>query len=599
MTHENGLEESISINQVNYNKAHGIAEEVFYNFKTVASFFNFKFELERFKAKIETAYNSGLKRTQKLSVIVALLNLFIFLGSSLGVLSSTYLMHSKDKSNFSETEIKPGDIYIVLSVILMSAVAVEEEMPNFKALMESSYSAYNFFQLRSSTLSKQSKAALEPNKKPALIESKIEFKNVSFAYANNPEKKVLNKLSFTLKPNTLNAFVGTSGSGKTTIISLLQRFYKTQTGKIKIGDHDIYGLEIDFLRSLIGFVPQEPILFNKSIKENILIGREGISEAQLQKACEMAHLTNFISNLEKGLETVVGVKGSKISGGEKQRIAIARAIVANPKILIFDEATSALDNKSEKKVQLAIDSISKQMTTIIIAHRLSTIIKADKIFVMKDGRIIESGTHKRLMRNQAYYAKLIRHQLNKTEGQSKNENENASRQQEEFKETVNNEFSSPGLSLIEDSFSSASNAEKDVTDESSFSIELVNESTDELRRLIKLSEKVDVDCEQYEKNVNVGYRNQSNYQSNYSAKNQKSKKSIYEIVYENKNIFNLTIFSSVFLAVFFSLGGFLEASFSDGLVVTPTEKLIAFGWKFALIYLVFGAIFSFAYYLQK
>lgn len=170
-------------------------------------------------------------------------------------------------------------------------------------------------------------------------------------------------------------------------------------------------MDIEHFRNLIGYVPQEPVLFNTTIRENIIFGRENITEEEILEACRKAKALEFINNKEKGFDYIVGMKGSKLSGGQKQRIAIARAILKKPKFLILDEATSALDNESEKFVQAALDSVAEGITTIIIAHRLSTIINSDCIVVLKDGKIMESGTHQDLLNKKGYYSILVKHQM--------------------------------------------------------------------------------------------------------------------------------------------------------------------------------------------
>ena len=215
------------------------------------------------------------------------------------------------------------------------------------------------------------------------------------------------------------AIIGHSGSGKTTLVNLIERLYDITGGEILLDGMDLRKYDIQYLRRLIGYVEQEPMLFNRTIRENIIFGREKYLQESgedidnlIQNACEESYACEFIDNLPNGLDYVVGLKGSKLSGGQKQRIAIARAILMKPKILILDEATSALDNKSEKIVQKALDVISKKnITTIIIAHRLSTIKNADLIYVLKDGQIYEQGTHEKLLEKGGYYAEIIRPQL--------------------------------------------------------------------------------------------------------------------------------------------------------------------------------------------
>ena len=256
------------------------------------------------------------------------------------------------------------------------------------------------------------------------IKGKIEFNNVNFYYPTDIKKKlILNEMNLNFEAGKKIALIGQSGCGKTTIVSLIERLYDINDGEILLDGLDIRRYDIQYLRNLFGYVEQEPVLFNRTIRDNLVFGREkylkekGLDiELLIKNACDDAYVSEFVENLPKGLDYVVGMKGSKLSGGQKQRIAIARAILIQPKILILDEATSALDNKSEKIVQKALDNISKKnVTTIIIAHRLSTIKNADLIYALKDGKVYEQGTHEELLQKGGYYADIIRPQLIKEE----------------------------------------------------------------------------------------------------------------------------------------------------------------------------------------
>ncbi len=231
----------------------------------------------------------------------------------------------------------------------------------------------------------------------------ISYKNISFAYKT---EKVLDGVSFELPKNKKVALVGSSGSGKSTLADLLPRFYDVAEGAIEIDGRDIREYKIDDLRSLMGIVTQEAILFNDSISNNILFGQTGHTIQEIEEAAKLANAYEFIMATEHGFDTVIGERGSKLSGGQRQRLAIARALLRNPPILILDEATSALDNESEKLVQQALDHLRQGRTTLVIAHRLSTIQDADEIIVMDKGRIVERGHHQELLSKQGYYYKL-------------------------------------------------------------------------------------------------------------------------------------------------------------------------------------------------
>lgn len=251
---------------------------------------------------------------------------------------------------------------------------------------------------------------------PEVFKGKVDFKEVSFAYPLASSVQILNKLSFTISPGQVIAIVGHSGSGKSTITNLLQRFYDANEGSILFDDIDIKDLSIPWLRKKIGFVPQEPVLQSGTIEENIAYGVNDYTQEELKEVSQLANIDNFVNDtvlFPQGYDTLVGERGVKVSGGQKQRIAIARAIMKNSQILIFDEATSALDAESENEVQNAIDNIVKErkITTIIIAHRLCTIKNADIILFLNRGQIIEKGTHNDLIELNAEYKKLIQRQI--------------------------------------------------------------------------------------------------------------------------------------------------------------------------------------------
>lgn len=239
--------------------------------------------------------------------------------------------------------------------------------------------------------------------KPADLPGDIVFDNVSFAYA---KKMIIKDLSIKIEKNKTTAFVGSSGSGKSTLTYLIPRFYDVMQGKITINHYDITTLNLRHLRSNIGIVPQEPMLFSGTILNNISYGRPTASQEEIIHAAKLAYADKFIEAMPGGYETIIGERGVSLSGGQKQRIAIARAFLKNPPILILDEATSALDTESESEVQKALNCLMSNRTTIVIAHRLSTIKNADKILVFNEGQVIESGTHQELLGLGGKYASL-------------------------------------------------------------------------------------------------------------------------------------------------------------------------------------------------
>jgi len=238
------------------------------------------------------------------------------------------------------------------------------------------------------------------------VKGEVRFDNVNFQYEEE-SSQILNNINFTINPGETVAFVGMSGGGKSTIISLIPRFYDTTSGTVCIDDYDVRDVSLHSLRSQIGIVLQDNILFSDSVKENILMGMPDASDEEVIAAAKAANAHDFIMSLPDGYDTKVGERGVKLSGGQKQRVAIARVFLKNPPILILDEATSALDLESEALIQESLDVLAHERTTIIIAHRLSTITHADKIFVIDHGQLIESGTHEQLMHKEGTYFNLF------------------------------------------------------------------------------------------------------------------------------------------------------------------------------------------------
>jgi ATP-binding cassette, subfamily B, multidrug efflux pump len=236
------------------------------------------------------------------------------------------------------------------------------------------------------------------------LEGRIEFVNVGFAYGNNPP--LLRQISAMVEPGQTLALVGPSGSGKTTLINLIPRFYDVTSGTVKVDGYDVRDLALESLRSQVGMVMQETFLFNLTIRENIVYGKPGASDEEVEEAARAAAAHDFISELEHGYDTLVGERGTRLSGGQRQRIAIARAILVDPRILILDEATSSVDNRTDYQIRKALDGLMEGRTTIVIAHRLSTVQRAHQILVMERGQVTARGTHAELLHTSPLYQHL-------------------------------------------------------------------------------------------------------------------------------------------------------------------------------------------------
>jgi len=255
----------------------------------------------------------------------------------------------------------------------------------------------------------EGRAASERQAKPDFSQPLV-FDGVSFSY--DADKRILSDIRLTIRPGQTVAFVGPSGAGKTTIFSLIERFYAPTEGRIRLGETDIADLSLPLWRQAIGYVSQDSPLMSGTIRDNICYGIDRrIDDRELKQAAELANAAEFIARLPAGYDTEVGERGVRLSGGQRQRIAIARALLRNPQLLLLDEATSSLDSESEALVQQALQNLKKDRTTLVIAHRLSTVFEADQIIVLERGRITGQGTHEELLNTHPLYQKLVNQQM--------------------------------------------------------------------------------------------------------------------------------------------------------------------------------------------
>ena len=363
------------------------------NYETVKYFNNEAYEAEQYNVNLQAWEQARVNNRLSL----ALLNSGQALIIGIGLTAMMYLA-AKGVVDGSMTL---GDLVMVNAYLLQLFVPLGALGFIYREIRRAMSDIENMFDL----LKRQPGVEDLPQAKALEVhQAGIEFANVDFAY--QPERPILKNLSFNVAPGNKVAIVGPSGSGKSTIGRLLFRFYDVQSGSISIDQQAVNQVQQLSLRQQIGVVPQDTVLFNDTIWNNIAYGRPEASDEEIWQAIEMAHLRAFVSSLPEGVETIVGERGLKVSGGEKQRIAIARVILKNPPILLFDEATSALDSAAERSILQALAEIAKQRTTLVIAHRLSTIVDADNILVIEQGELVEQGTHEALLAANGQYAHL-------------------------------------------------------------------------------------------------------------------------------------------------------------------------------------------------
>ncbi|OMO87375.1 hypothetical protein CCACVL1_09084 [Corchorus capsularis] len=381
-----------------YSKATNVAREAIVNIRTVAAF--------GAEDKISIQFASELNKPNKQAFLrghisglgYGVSQLFAFCSYALGLWYASVLI-KQQASNF-------GDIMKSFMVLIITALAVAETLALTPDIVKGSQALGSVFGI----LHRETSIVPNDPKSNILTEIKgdIEFRNVSFKYPMRPDVTIFEDLNLKTSAGNSLAIVGQSGSGKSTVISLIMRFYDPISGSILIDDHNIKTLNLRSLRQKMSLVQQEPALFSTTIYENIKYGKEEASEIEILKAARAANAHRFISRMPEGYHTNVGDRGVQLSGGQKQRVAIARAILKNPSILLLDEATSALDSESEKLVQEALDNLMEGRTTIVIAHRLSTIRKADNIAVLQQGKVAEIGSHEQLTRKpDSVYKQLV------------------------------------------------------------------------------------------------------------------------------------------------------------------------------------------------
>jgi ABC-type transport system involved in Fe-S cluster assembly fused permease/ATPase subunit len=368
------------------------------NFETVKYFANEEHEAQRFDRALRAYEKAAVKSQSTLSLLnigqgaiisVGLIGVMLLAGQ--GVAAGTMTV---------------GDFVLVNTYLIQLYMPLNFLGMVYRNIKQSLTDLEKMFNLLGVKAEIEDKPGAPPLRVAA---GEIVFDHVSFRY--DERRPILKDVSFRVPPGRTLAIVGPSGSGKSTIARLLFRFYDIDEGGIRIDGQDIREVTQDSLRRSIGVVPQDTVLFNDTVRYNIAYGRPGAGEAEIHEAARLARIHDFVSHLPDGYEAMVGERGLKLSGGEKQRVAIARVILKDPRILVFDEATSALDTKTERAIQASLKEVSADRTTVVIAHRLSTIVDADEILVLDAGRVVERGTHEDLLRRDGAYAAMWRRQL--------------------------------------------------------------------------------------------------------------------------------------------------------------------------------------------
>ncbi|XP_033136812.1 ABC transporter B family member 7 [Brassica rapa] len=384
--------------QLAYAEAENVIEQAVGSIRTVVAFTGEKQATQKYEKKLEIAYKSMVQQGLFSGLGLGIMMVVSYCTYGIAIWYGAWLIMEKGYTG--------GQVMNVIFAILSGGMSLGQTLPSLNAFAAGQAAAYKMFE----TIRTKPKIDAYSMTGKVLDEIKgdIELKDIYFRYPARPDMQIFAGFSLVVPNGTTVALVGQSGSGKSTVISLIERFYDPESGEVLIDGIDLKKLQLRWIRSKIGLVSQEPILFATTIRENIVYGKEDASDEEIRTAVKLASATRFVDKLPQGLDTMVGDHGTQLSGGQKQRLAIARAILKNPKILLLDEATSALDAESERTVQDALVKLMSSRTTIVVAHRLTTIRTANMIAVVQQGKIIEKGTHEEMIQDpEGAYSQLV------------------------------------------------------------------------------------------------------------------------------------------------------------------------------------------------
>ena len=371
------------------------AGESLRHIKVVQSFNHQGADEVAFDARVNQAFVVSVQRIRERSVLVAIVMLLVF-----GAVATMLWVGGQDVLAGQTSGGELAAFIFYAFIVAGSVGAISEVLSDLQRAAGATERLVELLVSPSEIVEQAGASGIES------AELKLRFTDVHFTYPTRPSEKVIDGVSFAAAPGEMVALVGPSGAGKSTLFDLVQRFYDPDDGVISMAGQDIRELSLEAVRGAVGYVPQDPVMFSGTLRENLLYANAKASDEEIQQALELAHAASFVAGLSQGLDTTVGEDGVGLSGGQRQRLAIARALLSKPAILLLDEATSALDAESENHIRLSIDGLKGRMTILVIAHRLSTVRQADRILVLEDGQIVDSGTHDQLMDSSDLYARF-------------------------------------------------------------------------------------------------------------------------------------------------------------------------------------------------